>query len=327
MDPTGQPWLVTGGAGYVGAHVVRALTERGVPAVVFDDLSTGCADRVADSPLVRGTLLDEALLVSTLRDHDVAGVMHLAARKQVPESMTAPLYYYRENVEGLRSLLSAMQRTGVDRMIYSSSAAVYGSGHHGTVTESSACQPANPYGTTKLVGEWMLRDQAWACGLRYVALRYFNVAGAGEPRLADRTCTNLVPLVLRAVATGARPKVFGADYDTPDGTCVRDFVHVADVASAHVAATELLHGACAELFNVGVGHGHSVRDVLATVAAVTGLPVHPQIVGRRAGDPAQVVADVTRIRERLGWRATHDLTSAVSSAWQAFQSGGSPRVA
>lgn len=326
MRAVTRPWLITGGAGYIGAHVVRELTGRGIPVVVYDDLSTGLRCRVTEVPLVQGSVLDEPLLTATLRTHRVAGVMHLAARKQVSESMTTPLRYYRDNIDGLRAVLSSMQQAGVEEIVYTSSAAVYGE-HTGRVTEGSACLPANPYGVSKLVGEWMLRDQAWACGLRYVVLRYFNVAGASDPVLADRNRTNLVPLALLAVAAGERPTVFGTDYDTPDGTCVRDYVHVADVASAHVAAIDLLGTECAETFNVGVGRGHSVREVLAAVGDVTGLRVDPLPVARRPGDPSWVVADVGRIRHRLGWAAAHDLHSMVASAWQALRNNDSGPVA
>ena len=310
-------WLVTGGAGYIGAHTVRALRARGDEVVVLDDLSTGVPDRVREVPLARLSVLDEDAVADVLVEHRVEGVMHLAAKKKVPESIEAPLYYWRENVEGLRSLLSAMVRTGVDRLVYTSSAAVYGATTPAPIREDHACAPVNPYGATKLAGEWMLADQVRAAGLRAVALRYFNVAGTVEEHLADREQTNLVPIALRTVAAGRRPVVFGGDYETADGSCVRDYVHVEDVASAHIAVTGLLAQPGTSTFNVGVGRGYSVRQVLDTVAEVTELPVDPEIVGRRAGDPASVVADVGLIRARVGWAARHDLRSIVASAWAA----------
>lgn len=311
-------WLVTGGAGYIGAHTARALRARGDAVVVLDDLSSGLVERVDDDvPLVRASVLDEDAVAGALAEHRVDGVMHFAARKSVPESVAHPLSYWHENVEGLRAVLAGCARAGVGRVIYSSSAAVYGATSGAAVAEDAPCAPVNAYGSTKLVGEWMLADVHRATGLRYVALRYFNVAGARDARLADRGRENLVPIALEAVARGEAPTVFGADYDTPDGSCVRDFVHVDDLADAHVAATALLDGPCAETLNVGVGRGFSVLEVMAAVARVAGRPVDPVIAARRPGDPAAVVADVTRIRERLGWTARHDLDDIVASAWAA----------
>ena len=229
-------WLVTGGAGYIGAHVVHALRERGEPVVVLDDLTTGSPRRVPDGvPLVECSVLDTDRVVATLGEHDVRGVVHIAAKKQVGESMADPLHYYRENVTGLQSLLEAMRTTGVDRLVFSSSAATYGDagGSDGYLHEADAVRPVSPYGETKLIGEWLMQAQAVATGLRSVALRYFNVAGAVTPELGDDGVFNLVPLVFRAVYEGRRPQVFGADYPTPDGTCIRDYISVADIADAH----------------------------------------------------------------------------------------------
>lgn len=310
-------WLVTGGAGYIGSHTVRALRAAGDRVVVLDDLSTGVADRVPDVPLVRASVLDEQAVADALSEHRVDGVMHLAAKKSVPESVERPMHYWHENVAGLRSLLSAMAARGVDRLVYTSSAAVYGATPAGAVTEDTPCVPVNPYGETKLVGEWMIADQGRATGLRSVALRYFNVAGTAVPELADRGCANLVPLAMDAVADGRRPQVFGADYDTPDGSCVRDYVHVEDVAEAHVAAVASLAGPGTRTFNVGVGRGFSVLEVLRAIGGVSGRDATPDVVARRPGDPASVVADVDRIATELGWRARHDLTDVVTSAWAA----------
>ena len=310
-------WLVTGGAGYIGAHTVRALLDHGDRVVVLDDLSSGIAERVEGTTLVRASVLDEAAVAATLASHGVDGVMHLAAKKSVSESVGAPLYYWRENVEGLRSLLAAMATAGVGRLVYTSSAAVYGSTPAEAVTEETPCVPVNPYGTTKLVGEWMIAEQARATGLAAVALRYFNVAGTASPVLADRGAANLVPLAMDAITEGRRPLVFGGDYDTPDGSGVRDYVHVADVAAAHVAAVEALEPSRLRVYNVGVGRGYSVLEVLRALAEVSGADVDPEIVDRRPGDPAAVVADVARITDELGWTARHDLTGIVASAWQA----------
>ena len=298
MTGTGR-WLVTGGAGYIGAHTVRALRARGDDVVVLDDLSTGLTERVDDDvPLVRASVLDEDTVAATLAEHRLDGVLHFAARKSVPESVAHPLYYWHENVEGLRSVLAACGRAGVERFVYSSSAAVYGATTGAAVAEDDPCEPVNPYGTTKLAGEWLLADVHRATGLRYVALRYFNVAGARDARLADRGQANLVPIALDAVARGGAPTVFGTDYDTPDGSCVRDFVHVDDLADAHVAATGLLDEPCAETLNVGVGRGFSVLEVMATVGRVAGRPVEPVDRAAAPGRPGG------RGRRRLAHRRT-----------------------
>ncbi len=308
-------WLVTGGAGYIGLHVVRALRQQGDDVVVLDDLSTGRAE-LLDVPLVRGDVNDPRALDRALTDHDVRGVVHMAAKKQVGESVARPTLYYRENVGGLTTLLEAMERHGVDLLVFSSSAAVYGSPDVHLVTERTPTVPLSPYGETKLVGEWLVRDAARSTGLRYALLRYFNVAGAAAPALADVAVTNLVPMVFERIARGRSPLVFGDDYPTPDGTCVRDFIHVADLADAHVAALRhLADGGEDLLLNVGRGEGASVREVLDVVGRVTGLPTTPEVLPRRPGDPPRVVAANDAIRGILGWEARHDLTEMVRSAW------------
>ncbi|HEV7189317.1 MAG TPA: UDP-glucose 4-epimerase GalE [Blastococcus sp.] len=314
-------WLVTGGAGYIGLHVVRALRAGGQDAVVLDDLSSGRAELV-DVPLVRGSVHDAALLRATMRDHDVRGVIHLAAKKQVGESVEHPLYYYRENVSGLMTLLEVMGECGVDVLVFSSSAAVYGMPDVEFVTEQTPTLPLSPYGETKLVGEWLTRDAAVASGVRYALLRYFNVAGAAVPELSDTGVANLIPMVFQRLSAGQQPLLFGDDYPTPDGSCVRDFIHVADLAEAHVAALAHLSGGGGNLLlNVGRGEGSSVREVLDVVGSVTGLPVDPEIRPRRAGDPARVVASNAAIRSALGWEARHDLRDMVTSAWAGWQLG------
>ncbi len=313
----GQCWLVSGGAGYIGAHVVRSLLAVGASAVVLDDLSTGVRQRV-EVPFVHGDIADVALVERTLREHRVTGVVHLAADKQVEESVRLPLRYYQRNVVNLMHLLTAMADAGVDRLVFSSSAAVYGMVDSDRVAEDDPTVPINPYGQTKLVGEWLIRDQARAAGLRYAALRYFNVVGAGSPELADRGRSNLVPMIFGALARGEQPRIFGSDYPTPDGTCVRDYIHVVDLADAHVAAIAALDAPDAELVvNVGCGRGYSVREVVDVVAEVVGRPLSPVLADRRPGDPASVVADTSRIAQMLGWRARYDLTDMVRSAWQA----------
>jgi UDP-glucose 4-epimerase len=312
-------WLVTGGAGYIGAHVVRALQTEGEEVVVVDDLSTGEHGRVGGATFVQGSVLDEDLIRRAITDNDVAGIVHIAAKKQVGESVADPLLYYRENVGGLMSLLRAATDTAVQSFVFSSSSATYGLPDTVTVTEDAPTRPLSPYGESKLIGEWLARDVAAVTDLRVISLRYFNVAGASSPDLGDPGVFNLIPLVFRAVSSGESPQVFGADYPTPDGTCIRDYVHVADVADAHVAALRhLVGGGDSATYNIGRGEGSSVLDVMEMVAEVTGMPVEPLIVDRRPGDPARIVAAVDRIRGDLGWTAKFDLRDMVTSAWSAW---------
>jgi UDP-glucose 4-epimerase len=314
-------WLVTGGAGYIGAHIVSAMREGGQDVVVLDDLSSGDLGRIPGTHVVQGSVLDAERVARTLRDNDVRGVVHVAAKKQVEESVNRPLYYYRENVEGLRVLLEAATDAGVGSFIFSSSAAVYGSPDVDVVDEDTPCLPVNPYGTTKHVGERMVEEVSAATGLRYVNLRYFNVAGAGTPELTDRGVSNLVPMVFQRLAQRRAPRIFGDDYDTPDGTCIRDFIHVADVASAHVAAAQALADGRVETLtaNIGRGEGVSVREMIATIRRVTGTAdedwSQPVVEPRRAGDPARVVASADRIRDALGWKARYGVEEMVDSAW------------
>ena len=314
-------WLVTGGAGYIGAHIVSAMREGGQDVVVLDDLSSGDLGRIPGTHVVRGSVLDAERVARTLRDNDVRGVVHVAAKKQVEESVNRPLYYYRENVEGLRVLLEAATDAGVGSFIFSSSAAVYGSPDVDVVDEDTPCLPVNPYGTTKHVGERMVEEVSAATGLRYVNLRYFNVAGAGTPELTDRGVSNLVPMVFQRLAQRRAPRIFGDDYATPDGTCIRDFIHVADVASAHVAAAQALADGRVETLtaNIGRGEGVSVQEMIATIRRVSGTAgedwSQPVVEPRRAGDPARVVASADRIRDALGWKARYGVEEMVDSAW------------
>ncbi|WP_318218537.1 UDP-glucose 4-epimerase GalE [Streptomyces sp. SCL15-6] len=317
-------WLVTGGAGYIGAHVVRALVDGGESVVVYDDLSTGRADRVpAGVPLVVGSVLDGPLLEGAIRDHAVTGVVHIAAKKQVGESVEQPLRYYRENVTGLQTLLEAMTARGADRLVFSSSAAVYGMPDVDLVTEDTPCLPMSPYGETKLVGEWLINAAARAHGIRAASLRYFNVAGAAAPELADTGVFNLIPMVFERLEAGEAPRVFGDDYATPDGTCVRDYIHVQDIASAHLAAARRLTDApqgTALTLNIGRGEGSSVREMVDRILKVAGKEdVAPLVTDRRPGDPARVVASADRAREELGWSARHGLDDMIDSAWQGWR--------
>ncbi|MCA1712638.1 MAG: UDP-glucose 4-epimerase GalE [Actinobacteria bacterium] len=313
-------WLVTGGAGYIGAHVVKAMLDDGQEVVALDDLSTGDASRVSGAPLVEGSVLDRALLDRTMAGHGVTGVVHIAAKKQVGESVADPLLYYRENLSGLVTLLEACRAADVGSFVFSSSAATYGLPDVDLVDEQTPGVPLSPYGETKLIGEWLTRDCETAFGLRTMSMRYFNVAGAASPSLGDPGVFNLIPLVFQALAAGEQPKVFGADYPTPDGTCIRDYVHVADIAAAHLAAARALAaGAASATYNIGRGEGSSVLEVLDVIGTVTGRDTTPQVVDRRPGDPARVVAAVDRIRDGLGFTATRDLTEMVESAWAGWQ--------
>ncbi|MFI7383097.1 UDP-glucose 4-epimerase GalE [Streptomyces sp. NPDC049813] len=319
MTTTETTWLITGGAGYIGAHVVRALRAAGERAVVYDDLSTGLAARVpSDVPLVTGSILDRALLDRTLAEHAVTGVIHLAAKKQVAESVGRPLHYYHQNVEGLRVLLGAVTAAGLRSFVFSSSAAVYGTPDVDLVTEETPCVPMSPYGETKLAGEWLVRATGRATGMATASLRYFNVAGAAAPDLADTGVLNIVPMVFERLTAGEEPRIFGDDYPTPDGTCVRDYIHVADLAEAHVAAAHRLADAAPGTdltLNIGRGEGVSVRELITLITEVTGHDRAPRTTPRRPGDPARVVASATRIEKELGWTARRDVRDMITSAW------------
>lgn len=328
--------IVTGGAGYIGAHIVRLLAAREDDVVVVDDLSAGRAERVGDARLEVADLAADGVvdrLAELFLEVGARAVIHLAARKRVDESVTRPTWYYRQNIGGLAHVLDAMERAGVPSLVFSSSAAVYGAPSSALVTEGSPTAPMNPYGETKLAGEWLVRDAARAWGLTCLSLRYFNVAGAGWDDLHDPTAQNLVPLVLQRIRAGLPPLVFGSDHPTPDGTCVRDYVHVLDLAHAHIAALDHVRPASAagttgtpsgadgspahHVLNVGTGVGSSVLEVLDAFAQATGAPVVPELLGRRAGDPPQVVASVDRVADVLGWRAERDLAEIVRSSVRA----------
>ncbi|MEV6172903.1 UDP-glucose 4-epimerase GalE [Streptomyces sp. NPDC051954] len=317
-------WLITGGAGYIGAHVVRAMTEAGEQTVVYDDLSTGIAERVPDGvPLVVGSTLDGERVARALTDHAVTGVVHLAAKKQVGESVELPLHYYRENIEGLRVLLEAVTQAEVPSFVFSSSAAVYGTPdieEGALVTEETPCVPMSPYGETKLAGEWLVRATGRATGLATASLRYFNVAGAAAPELADTGVFNIVPMVFEKLTENAPPRIFGDDYPTPDGTCIRDYIHVVDLAEAHVATARALQSSPGRdlTLNIGRGEGVSVREMIDLINAVTGYDRPPTVTPRRPGDPARVVASADRITAELGWKARHDIHDMITSAWEGW---------
>ena len=315
-------WLVTGGAGYIGAHIVRAFLAEGIEVVVLDDLSSGHADFVPEGvPFVRGTLLDAALLGRTFAEHELSGVVHVAGFKYAGVSVQRPLHTYEQNVTATTMLLAAMQEAGVDRIVFSSSAAVYGTPHTDLVTEATPKNPESPYGESKLVGEWLLRDQAVATGLSHTSLRYFNVVGSGTPGLGDTSPHNLFPLIFDALIHGRTPRIFGDDYATADGTCVRDYIHVADLAISHVAAARRLDAGdpIEAVYNLGSGDGVSVGQIMATVAAVTGIDFVPEVAPRRAGDPDRIVASGELAARDLQWMMRHSLEDMVQSAWESRQ--------
>ena len=318
-------WVVTGGAGYIGAHVVQAFRDSGTDVVVIDDLSSGRAEFVPpDVPFVRASILDTPTVAATLREHAADGVVHLAAFKYAGVSVQRPLHTYMQNVVGTLSLLSAMEQAGVGSLVFSSSAAVYGTPDTDLVTEDTPTSPESPYGESKLIGEWLLADQARATAqsgtpLRHTSLRYFNVVGSGRADLYDASPHNLFPLVLDALAEGRTPRINGEDYPTPDGTCVRDYIHVADLAQTHVAAARALadRRSLERVYNLGSGEGVSVRQIMTTVSEVTGIPFTPEVGPRRPGDPARIVASGARAGRDLGWQMRHTLADMVDSAWQA----------
>ncbi len=314
--------LVTGGAGYIGSHMVLELLDAGETVVVLDNLSTGFAWAVDPrATLIVGDMGDQSLVETVMRLHDVDAVIHFAARIVVPDSVSDPLGYYLANTVKTRAVMAAAVACGVRHFIFSSTAAVYGTPEVMPVNEEAPTRPESPYGTSKLITEWMLRDAAAAHDLRYVVLRYFNVAGADPKGRTGQSTPNATHLIKVAVQTalGLRSKmdVFGTDYPTPDGTCLRDYIHVTDLVRAHLSAlAHLRTGGDSMVANCGYGHGYSVKEVIDTVRAVTKVDFRADYAPRRPGDAAAVVADATRARTRLGWKPEHDdLTEIVEAAY------------
>ena len=319
-------WLITGGAGYIGAHVAQAFADAGLECVALDSLVSGEPGFVPDGvPLVHADVTSERDVVDALEAYRVTGVVHLAAFKYAGVSVQRPVHTFQQNLGGTATLLAAMQQVGVQRLVFSSTAAVYGTPEVEVVTESTPTNPQSPYGESKLAAEWLIRDQAVATGLRQTSLRYFNVVGSGSDRIRDTSPHNLFPLVFRALEEGRSPRIFGDDYPTPDGTAVRDYVHVADLALAHVEAAKRLEGAdglradeLLPVYNLGSGDGSSVRQIMDAVRRVTGVPFEPDVAPRRPGDPARIVSSGEAAARDLGWAMRHSLDDMVASAWSAW---------
>jgi UDP-glucose 4-epimerase len=324
-----EPVLITGGAGYIGSHTVLALLDAGQRAVVLDDLSTGSRNLVPEAvPLEIGDVRDEAFVEDVIRRHGCKAAIHFAAKIAVEESVREPLAYWSVNLEGTRALLEAGHRAKLQHLVFSSTAAVYGEAGEKPICEDSPCRPLNPYGRAKLAAEWLIGDAALAWGLNHVVLRYFNVAGAdplGRSGQCGPESTHLLRVACET-ALGKRPRmeIFGTDYPTPDGTAMRDFIHVSDVAQAHLAAlAHLARAGGRHTFNLGYGQGYSVRQVISAIEAVVGKPLAVREAPRRAGDSAAVVADSQSIRTVLGWAPRHnDLGEIVRTAlaWERARS-------
>lgn len=314
-------WLVTGGAGYIGAHVVQEFVRENIGVVVFDDLSTGQQNFIPSGvSFIRGDILDLELLVETMKGHGVVGVVHLAGFKYSGISVQLPIHTYKQNVAGMISLLEAMKISKVDNIVYSSSAAVYGDPAVDIVNELTPTNPKSPYGESKLVGEQLLNNVG-RNGVKHTSLRYFNVVGSGISNVYDKSPHNLFPLVFDSLLKRQNPKIFGNDYPTNDGTCVRDYVHVADLAKAHVVAAKRLldNLPVAPVYNLGSGNGVSVKEIISTISKVTGIPCSPEFVSRRQGDPARIVADGKLASKMLDWKMRHSLEEMVESAWAVCQ--------
>ncbi len=318
-------WLVTGGAGYIGAHLVRELSAQGITPVAYDDLSTRMEEFLPPGvAFVRADVLDTARLADALLEHEVRGVIHCAGFKYAGESVKRPLHTYRQNVTGTESLLEAMASANVPSLVFSSSAGVYGTPEGEVVTEATPTAPESPYGESKLVAEWLIRAQVRATRdtdrpLAATSLRYFNVVGSVGTDVYDVSPHNLFPKVFATLLRGEAPIINGGDYETPDGTCVRDYVHVGDLARAHVAAARALSDGTPleDIYNLGSGSGTSVRQIVDAVAEATGIDREPIVGPRRPGDPARIVADGTLAARDLGWANTSDVRDMVATAWAA----------
>ena len=315
--------LVVGGAGYIGAHIAWLLQEGGYQVRIYDDFSNGLKSRVEGKfdDVVIGDVLDRKLLVDSLAGID--GVIHLAAKKAVGESVSNPLKYYENNVGGTLNILAAMSVNGVKNLIFSSTAAVYSPSEKLTISEDDSTEPLSPYGQTKLLAEKLISNVASAEGLSAISLRYFNVVGSIRDEFGDNSKDNLVPKVFAALKSGAEPEIYGDDYLTKDGSCIRDYIHVGDLAEAHILALEqVFKSKVNEIYNVGSGDGYSVSEMISQISKTIGKTLTPKIVARRAGDTAQLIASISKIERDLGWRPKYTLKEMIDSAWQAESRSG-----
>jgi UDP-glucose 4-epimerase len=312
--------LIAGGAGYIGSHMVKLLQKHKYQPIIIDNLSTGFRNLIQADDFFQGNLGDSALLSKIFSEHRIEAVMHFAAFSLVGESVTTPIKYYRNNISETISLIENMLKHHVRHFIFSSTAAVYGEPRQIPIPESHPCRPSNPYGATKLAVERLLQDCSHAYGLNFACLRYFNAAGADEDGKIGEMHhpeTHLIPLVLKSALHGTPIDIFGTDYATIDGTCIRDFIHVSDLAQAHLVSLEaLMNGRSSNIYNLGNSIGHSVRQVIETARKVTEKPVKVVEKGRRLGDPAVLIADSQRIKNDLNWRPEYeDLEKIIETAW------------
>ncbi len=313
--------LVTGGAGYIGAHVAAELLKAGYSVRIYDDFSNGLHKRVDGSfrDIVEGDILDREKLIQAM--HGVDAVIHLAAKKAVEESVKNPLKYYENNVGGTLNLLAAMALKGVKKIVFSSSAAVYSPNDKDAVEETDPTVPLSPYGAAKLLSEELITTVGNAEQISHISLRYFNVVGAAIPAFGDNSKDNLVPKVFLALKNGKRPQIYGTDYPTPDGTCIRDYIHVQDLALAHVAALKKTEsGFVSAIYNVGSGNGYSVREMMNQISATLGEDINPEESPARAGDSPKLIASTSKIERELGWKPTATLKEMIDSSWAAESS-------
>jgi UDP-glucose 4-epimerase len=310
--------LVTGGAGYIGAHVAAELLKEGYSVRIYDDFSNGLHKRVDGKfrDIVEGDILDREKLIQAM--HGVDAVIHLAAKKAVEESVKNPLKYYQNNVGGTLNLLAAMSLKGVKKFVFSSSAAVYSPNDKDAVEETDPTEPLSPYGATKLLSEQLIASVGAAEQISHISLRYFNVVGSAIPEFGDNSKDNLVPKVFLALKNGKRPEIYGTDYPTPDGTCIRDYIHVQDLARAHVAALKKTEtGYVSSVYNVGSGNGYSVREMMDQLSSTLGKDINPQESPARAGDSPKLIASITKIEKELGWKPQATLKEMIDSSWAA----------
>ena len=312
--------LITGGAGYIGAHVARDLIDSGYEVRILDDFSNGLERRVTGfSDIHRVDILDRRSVFDAMKEID--SVIHLAAKKAVGESVENPLKYYDNNVGGILNVLAAMSAHNVKKIVFSSTAAVYAPNDKDAIAEEDPTIPLSPYGATKLLAEEIINEVSRAEHLSSISLRYFNVAGSGANELGDNSRHNLVPKVIQALEEGKSPEIYGNDYPTPDGTCIRDYIHVSDLSKSHIAALHAIESrGMNEVYNVGSGSGYSVHEVITEIEKTIGRSTNSRVVSRRAGDSPKLIASIEKIQRDLGWRPVHTLKEMIDSAWQAWNS-------